>query len=57
MARGDDLKEIKDDLKALERRVDAVERWQSWATGVGAGMIAVMGASVKGLLKKLGLSD
>ena len=49
-----DLKEMRDDLDAYEKRVGVLERWQAWVLGAFAAVAVLVSFVAKGIAKKLG---
>lgn len=56
MTQGEIIKELKGQIETLERRIETLERWQSWVFGLAAGILAVIGIFANGIKQKLGIT-
>ncbi len=49
-----DLRQLRQDAAEDRKRINVLERWQSWVYGVAAGTAVLAGVLAKGVAKKLG---
>lgn len=55
MALGDEVKELRDELRTLRTEVNDLRRFQSWVMGAAAGIGAILGLFIQNIKAKLGV--